>query len=89
LTNKWQGCKTKYNNLRQNLGKNTCIGFYSSRKQLDQYNRDRSSVDSDLAAIRVAVETRAQTALLAILGQRDRLTTRIDEHLRKEQEMNG
>lgn len=56
--------------------------------KIDQYNRERSSVDSDLAAIRVAVETRAQTALQAIIEQRDRLTTRIDEHIKKEQTIN-
>lgn len=94
LVNKWQECKNKYNILLQKLSNdflsNGVIDEYlfSSTKKLAQYKRDRSLVDSDLAAIRVAVETRTQTALQAIMEQRDCLIGRIDEHIKKEQAIN-
>jgi uncharacterized protein YpiB (UPF0302 family) len=57
--------------------------------ELDQYDRDRHQIASDLAAIRVAVEQRTRDAIEAIVNQRDSLLHRIDDHLDTEQRSNG
>lgn len=57
--------------------------------KLDQYDRDRRQIASDLAAIRVAVEQRTRDAIEAIVNQRDYLLHRIDDHLEGEQRSNG
>ena len=56
---------------------------------LDQYNRDRNQIESDLAAIRVAVEQRTRDAIEGIVSQRDSLLHSIDDHLDTEQRSNG
>ncbi len=56
--------------------------------EIDQYNRDRNHIESDLAAIRVAVETRTRSAIQNINDQRDLLIGHIDEHIDKEQMIN-
>ncbi|CAF4141328.1 unnamed protein product, partial [Rotaria sp. Silwood2] len=68
LTNKWHECKNKYNILLQ---------------KLNQYNRDRIQIESDLAAIRVAVEQRSRDAIQYVVDQRDSLFSRINEHMEK------
>ena len=55
---------------------------------IGQYNRDRNHIEKDLAAIRVAIETRTRTAVQNINDQRDFLIGRIDEHIEKEQTIN-
>ncbi|CAM4791122.1 unnamed protein product [Rotaria magnacalcarata] len=74
LKNKWQECKNKYNTLLQ---------------KLNQYNRDRVQIESDLAAIRVAVEQRSHDTIQYIINQREALTGRINEHIDKEQKINS
>jgi hypothetical protein len=59
-----------------------------SIEKLDQYNRDRTQIESDLAAIRVAVEQRTRDAIQFVIDQRESLVGRIDEHIDKEQTIN-
>jgi hypothetical protein len=54
----------------------------------DQYNRDKNQIESDLAAIRVAVEQRTRDAVQSVIDQRDSLIARIDEHIHEEQTTN-
>ena len=91
LTNKWQGCKTKYSSLMQKLSKLVSLthSWFTVLNNLDQYDRDRHQIASDLAAIRVAVEQRTRDAIEAIVSQRDSLLHRIDDHLEGEQRSNG
>ncbi|CAF4492128.1 unnamed protein product [Rotaria sp. Silwood1] len=74
LINKWHECKNKYNMLLQ---------------KLNQYNHDRIQIESDLAAIRVAVEQRSRDAIQYVVDQRDSLISRINEHMEKEQTINN
>lgn len=55
---------------------------------LDQYNLDRKRIESELAAIRLAVEQRTQDAIQCITEQRDSLIANIDEHIENEQAIN-
>jgi len=73
LATKWNGCKTKYKSLIE---------------KLNQYNRDRSQIEKDLAAISVAVEQRTRDAIQTIVNQRDCLIQQIDEHINQEQNLN-
>ncbi|CAF1173215.1 unnamed protein product [Adineta ricciae] len=74
LTNKWQTCKNKYSTLLQ---------------KLNQYSRDRTQIESDLAAIRVAIEQRTRDATQLLTQQRDLLIGRINEHIENEQTVNS
>ncbi|CAF1350871.1 unnamed protein product [Adineta steineri] len=74
LTNKWQECKNKYSTLLQ---------------KLNQYNRDRTQIESDLAAIRVAVEQRTRDAIEFVVVQRDSLVNQINKHINEEQTINS
>lgn len=64
------------------------FSFRNSTKFLDQYNRDRSQIEKDLAAISVAVEQRTRDAIQTIVNQRDCLIQQIDEHINQEQNLN-
>ncbi|UJR35742.1 hypothetical protein I4U23_028491 [Adineta vaga] len=74
LTNKWQACKNKYDTLLQ---------------KLKQYNHDRTQIESDLAAIRVAIEQRTRDATQFVIQQRDFLIGQINEHIDNEQTVNS
>ena len=65
-------------------------GLFASLSSLttDQYNRDKTQIESDLAAIRVAVEQRTRDAITSVTDQRDSLIARIDEHIHDEQTTN-
>ena len=68
--------------------KKKTFSFRNSTKFLDQYNRDRSQIEKDLAAISVAVEQRTRDAIQTIVNQRDCLIQQIDEHINQEQNLN-
>ncbi|CAF0925949.1 unnamed protein product [Rotaria sordida] len=74
LINKWHECKNKYNILLQ---------------KLNLYNRDRIQIESDLAAIGVAVEQRSRDAIQNVFDQRDSLISHINEYIEKEQAINS
>jgi hypothetical protein len=74
ITNKWQECQNKYNILIQ---------------KINRYNHDRTQIENDLAAIRVAIEQRTRDAIQYIIDQRDSLIGRIDEHMEYEQTINS
>lgn len=89
LTNKWQECKNKYSTLLQKLSKLFfCVLISYYWLWIDQYNRDRTQIESDLAAIRVAVEQRTRDTIQFVQEQRDSLVNHINEHIDQEQAIN-